>query len=149
MACLQMVLGARGDEVPSLAELGRAAQRYGAYASTRQPVGYGPLIYAGFVEFVAAEHGLRARVAAPLTIAELARAVTGDEVVLASVSAEIRDLPEQPARRGGHLVLVVDADRERLCFLDPAGAPEPVWLRRERFERYFAGRGVAVALARS
>jgi hypothetical protein len=150
MACLQMILGARGDAVPPLADLGRAAQRYGAYAAVPQRVGYGPLIYAGFVEYVAAEHGLRARVAAPLTLAELAAAVGGEEVVLASVSAEIRELPAAPARRGGHLVLVVEVDGggERLCFLDPAGAPAPVWLERERFERYFAGRGVAVALPR-
>jgi hypothetical protein len=77
--------------------------------------------------------------------------VSGDEVVLASVSAEIRDLPIVPARRGGHLVLVVDAsrDRGRVRFLDPSGEPDAVWLERAVFERYFAGRGIAVALARA
>ncbi len=150
MACLQMILGARGDDVPALAELGRAAQAYGAYAAEPQRVGYGPLIYAGFVEFVAAEHGLAARVVAPLTVDRLIASVSGDEVVLASVSAEIRDLPTGPARRGGHLVLVFDAsaDGGRLRFLDPAGEPGGVWLERAVFERYFAGRGIAVALAR-
>ena len=150
MACLQMILAARGGEVPALAELGRGAQAYGAYASEPQRVGYGPLMYAGFVEFAAAEHGLRARVAAPLTIDGLTAAVSGEEVVLASVSAEIRDLPASPARRGGHLVLVFDAssDGARLCFHDPAGDPGAVWLDRAVFERYFAGRGIAVALRR-
>ncbi len=143
-----MILAARGDEVPPLAALGRAAQAYGAYATERQRVGYGPLLYAGFVEFAAAEHGLRARVAAPLTVDELVAAVSGEEVVLASVSAEIRDLPQAPARRGGHLVLVFDAsaDGGRLRFQDPAGERGAVWLDRPRFERYFAGRGIAVAL---
>jgi len=150
MACLQMILGVRGGDVPGLSELGRAAQSYGAYAAEPQRVGYGPLIYAGFVEFVAAEHGLAARVAAPLTIDDLIAAVSGDEVVLASVSAEIRDLPLVPARRGGHLVLVIDAsaDGARVCFHDPAGERAAVWLERAAFERYYAGRGIAVALAR-
>ena len=113
-------------------------------------MGYGPLIYAGFVAYAAAEHGLRARVAAPLTIDGLIEAVSGDEVVLASVSAEIRDLPPAPARRGGHLVLVVDAgaDRRTLAFNDPAGERGTVWLERADFERYFAERGIAVALPR-
>jgi len=151
MACLQMILGARGDVVPALAELGRAAQAYGAYAVEPQRVGYGPLIYAGFVEFVAAEHGLDARVVAPLTMDELTAAVSAQEVVLASVSAEIRDLPVVPARRGGHLVLVFDAspDRGRVCFQDPSGDPRAVWLERVVFERFFAGRGIAVALPRT
>ena len=151
MACLQMILDARGDVVPALAELGRAAQAYGAYATEPQPVGYGPLIYAGFVAFVAAEHGLAARVAAPLTMGGLIASVSGEEVVLASVSAQIRDLPSVPPRRGGHLVLVFDAceDGGRVGFLDPAGEPGRVWLERAVFERYFAGRGVAVALARA
>jgi hypothetical protein len=150
MACLQMILGARGDVVPALAELGRAAQAYGAYATEPQRVGYGPLIYVGFVEFVAAEHALAARVAAPLTMDGLIASVSGEEVVLASVSAEISDLPLVPARRGGHLVLVFDASADgRVGFLDPSGEPASVWLERAIFERYFAGRGIAVALARA
>lgn len=146
-----MILGARGDDVPALADLGRAAQAYGAYAAEPQRVGYGPLIYAGFVAFVAAEHALAARVAAPLTIDELIASVSGEEVVLASVSAEIRDLPSVPARRGGHLVLAFDASPQegRVGFLDPAGEPGAVWLERAVFERYFAERGIAVALARA
>ena len=89
MACLQMILAARGGEVPPLAELGRRAIPYGAYEA-EPPSGFGPLIYAGFVDFAAAEFGLQARVAAPLGLEELAESVAGDEVVLASVSAEIR-----------------------------------------------------------
>jgi hypothetical protein len=154
MACLQMILAARGDAgVPPLAELGRRAIAYGAYEA-EPPRGFGPLIYAGFVEFVAAEFGLRARVAAPLELGELAEAVAGEEVVLASVSAEIRALAVAPARRGGHLVLVLEcsSDGRRICFHDPAGdSPQSargVWLALEEFERFYAGRGVAVTLPR-
>lgn len=153
MACLQMILAARGEEVPPLAQLGRRAIGYGAYEA-EPPLGFGPLIYAGFVDFVGAELGLRARVAAPLGLSELAEAVAGEEVVLASVSAEIRKLARAPARRGGHLVLVVErsGDGEGICFHDPAGNDPDntrgVWLGLEEFERFFAGRGVAVALPR-
>jgi hypothetical protein len=155
MACLQMILAARGDQaVPALAELGRRAITYGAY-DARPARGFGPLIYAGFVDFVAAEFDLSARVAAPLELDALASRVAADEVVLASVSNEIRALPPQPARRGGHLVLVFDAssDGRRLRFHDPAGDgphnTSGVWLDLAVFERFYAGRGVAVELPRA
>ncbi|HXR14508.1 MAG TPA: hypothetical protein VN740_07585 [Solirubrobacteraceae bacterium] len=154
MACLQMILAARGDAaVPPLAELGRRAIGHGAYEA-EPPRGFGPLIYAGFVGFVAAEFGLRARVAAPLELGALAEAVAGEEVVLASVSAEIRALAAAPARRGGHLVLVIErsSDGRRICFHDPAGdsprRARGVWLALEEFERFYAHRGVAVTLPR-
>ena len=152
MACLQMILGARGEHaVPPLAELGRRAVAYGAYEA-EPPGGFGPLIYAGFVDFVGAEFGLRARVAAPLELDELAEAVAGEEVVLASVSAEIRALAAAPQRRGGHLVLVLErsSDGLSICFHDPAGdsaeRAHGVWLALEDFERFYARRGVAVTL---
>jgi hypothetical protein len=153
MACLQMILAARGEPVPALAELGRRAVPYGAYEA-RPARGFGPLIYAGFVDFVAAEFDLRARVAAPLAFAELSAAAGGDEVVLASVSAAIRTPSVVAERRGGHLVLVIDVSRdgERVCFHDPAGDTEQstrcVWLKRCVFERFYAGRGIAVELPR-
>jgi len=153
MACLQMLLEARGEEAPPIVELGRRAIGYGGYEAN-PPRGFGPLIYAGFVAFAAAEFGLEARVAAPLSLDELAGAVAGDEVVLASVSNEIRTVAPRPARRGGHLVLVIDrsADGRRLCFHDPAGdRPESsgsVWLERDDFARFYAERGIAVTLPR-
>jgi hypothetical protein len=154
MACLQMILAARGaDTVPPLAELGRRAIGYGAYEA-EPPRGFGPLIYAGFVEFVGAEFGLRARVAAPLELDELGEVVAGEEVVLASVSAEIRALAPAPERRGGHLVLVLErsSDGRSICFHDPAGDSaentRDVWLALEDFERFYARRGVAVTLPR-
>lgn len=144
MACLQMIIAARGEPVPPLPELGRRCMRHGGYAD--QP--FGPLIYAGFVAFVAAELDIEARVAAPLELAELCAAVAGDEVVLASVSSEIRDLPAAPTRRGGHLVLVFDCDGDCLRFHDPAGE-RGRWLALADFEPFFAGRGIAVRLPRA
>jgi hypothetical protein len=153
MACLQMILAARGDaQISPIAELGRRAIGYGAY-DAEPPGGFGPLIYAGFVAFAEAEFGLRARVAAPLSLDELIAAVSGDEVVIASVSSEIRALAAEPARRGGHLVLVHDSVDGRLRFHDPAGDTAAnsagVWLDVAEFARYYAGRGVAVELPRA
>jgi hypothetical protein len=152
MACLQMILAARGDPVPPLVELGWRCTGHGGYEE-RPARGYGPLIYAGFVSFVTAELGLDARVAAPLALDELVAAVRGDEVVLASVSVEIRELAPSPARRGGHLVLVYDVDDDgRLRFHDPSGdrpqTAQGVWLAAAEFERFFSGRGIAVTLPR-
>ena len=153
MACLQMILAARGEDVPPIAVLGRDCIRYGGYEE-RPARGYGPLHYAGFVDFVAAELGLAARVAAPLALDALTDAVAGDEVVLASVSVEIRDRAAAPTRRGGHLVLVIDADDSgrRLRFHDPSGDHERnargVWLDISEFERFYAQRGIAVTLPR-
>ena len=154
VACLQMILEARGTPAPPLVELGRRAIAYGGYEE-RPPRGFGPLIYAGFVAFAAAEFGLAARVAAPLALDELFGAVAADEVVLASVGVEIRALAAEPARRGGHLVLVIDcsADARRLCFHDPAGDrsdnARAVWLERDSFARFYAERGIAVTLPRA
>ena len=97
MACLQMILAARGDSVPPLVNLARDCTRYGGY--DEHPRGYGPLIYAGFVDYVTAELGLSARVAAPLPLRGLLDAVRGEEVVLASVSSEIRTLAPRPGPR--------------------------------------------------
>ena len=121
MACLQMILAARGEpQIAPIAELGRRAISYGAYEA-EPAAGFGPLIYAGFVTFADAEFGLRARVAAPLSLEELAAAVAGDEVVIASVSAPAGDTP---------------------------ATSEGVWLDRADFERFYAGRGIAVQLPR-
>ena len=153
MACLQMILGARGEaQIAPIAALGRSAIPYGAYEA-EPAAGFGPLIYDGFVAFADAEFGLRARVVAPLPLEELAAAVSGEEVVIASVSAEIRALAPHPARRGGHLVLVHDFAGGRLRFHDPAGdtagSSASVRLDLAQFERFYAGRGIAVALPRA
>ena len=152
MACLQMILAARGEsQIAPIAELGRRAIPFGAYEA-EPPAGFGPLIYAGFVAFADAQFGLRARVAAPLSLDELAAAASGDEVVIASVSAEIRALAPDPARRGGHLVLVHDFADGRVRFHDPAGdtpaSSAGVWLDLAEFARFYAGRGIAVELPR-
>jgi hypothetical protein len=153
MACLQMLLSALGRRVPSLVELGRECERYGGYRR-RQDGGLDGLVYAGFVEFVTVEHGLTARVAAPLRMSELVDAAADDEVVLASVHYGIRTPEAEPPSRGGHLVLVVDADPAAgwVRFHNPSGdsvaTQRHVLLGAGEFERFYAGRGIAVKVPR-
>ena len=153
MACLQMLLGALGRPAPGLVELGRSCERYRGY-SRRDDGGLDGLFYAGFVAFGKAEFALDARVAAPLALDELVQAAAGDEVVLASVNKAIRTPAQPPTARGGHLVLVIDADlaRGRLCFHNPSGhhpsTQRSVWLDAEHFEPFYASRGIAVRLPR-
>jgi Peptidase_C39 like family len=148
MACTQMLLAARGQPVPPLRELWERCAAYGGY----RPDGRRGLHYAGWVEFAAAELGLRGRVAAPLALDELMRIVAGDEVVIASVHRLIRD-PAPAVAQGGHLVLVVDAAAGQVCFHNPSGhTPETqrhVWMDAERFGTFYAERGIVVELPRA
>jgi hypothetical protein len=147
MACLQMVLAAHGRPVPGLAELWQRCAAYGGY----RPDGRKGLHYAGLKAFADAELDLETRVAAPLPLAGLGAAVQGDEIAFASVHREIRSPGPSPGR-GGHLVLVVDATEDALCFHNPSGTSpatqRAVWMDAERFGTYYAGRGIVVALPR-
>ena len=148
MACLQMVLAAHGRPVPGLAELWVRCAGYGGY----RPDGRKGLHYAGLKAFADAELGIPVRVAAPMPVEELLATVRGDEVAFASVHREIR-APGPPPGRGGHLVLAIDADGERICFHNPSGTSaetqRAVWMEAERFAGFYAGRGIAVGLPRS
>ena len=153
MACLQMVLAAVGIEVPPLVTLAVACEAFGGYRRRATPAdGVDGLLYAGFVSYVAAEFGLDARVAAPLPLAELVDAVAGDEVVLASVHRSIRRPDEPPPARGGHLVLVFDVDDRGVRFNNPTGhlssTQHGVRLPLDRFQQFYAERGIAVKLPR-
>ena len=147
MACTQMLLAAHGRPVPPLGELWERCAAFGGY----RPDGRRGLHYEPWVRWAAAELGLQARVAAPLPLEALVDAVSGDEVVIASVHRLIRD-PEPAVARGGHLVLVVDAADGRLCFHNPSGStPETqrsVWMDAERFGTFYAERGIVVELPR-
>jgi hypothetical protein len=153
MACLQMLLAASGRTVPGLVDLGRDCERHGGYRE-RDDGGLDGLFYAEFVAYIGLRHGLAARVAAPLSVPELLAATAGDEVVLASVHHRIRTPETIPPERGGHLVLVIDAylDTEQVRFHNPSGhtaaTQRDVVLGAHTFERFYAGRGIAVTLQR-
>ena len=74
------------------------------------------------------------------------------EFFMASVHPSIR-WPDQPPPKGGHLVLVTRAGADEIVFHNPSGEPvvdgrpgtqADARLAPAVFDRYFAGRGVAV-----
>lgn len=149
MACLQMLLEEAGRPAPPLVQLAEACEAHGGYRRRATPAdGVDGLFYAGFVRYVEVKLGLTARVAAPLPLEELVATAAGDEVVLASVHHAIRWPDREAPGRGGHLVLVFDADDRTLRFNNPSGhrpeAQRGVTMTHEAFAPFYAGRGIAV-----
>jgi hypothetical protein len=148
MACLKMLLAARGEHVP-LVELAKRCERYGGYV--RHGSDIQGLIYAPFLRFVAAEFGLAGRLLAPMQVADITQALGDGELVIASVHPSIRYAAEAPGR-GGHLVLVVgfDGAQGTLTFHNPSGhvpsSQENTTLPIDVVERFFAYRGMAMRL---
>jgi hypothetical protein len=142
MACLRMVMAARGEAL-RIHDLRRAVQALGGYVEEADGTIRG-LIYAGAVAWLEAR-GVPARILldAPLP------ALAPGQFYLASVHPLIRTPDVAPPRRGGHLVLVFGTDAEgRLRFHNPSGhdraAQRDVRLRPEQFQRYHADRGILV-----
>jgi hypothetical protein len=149
MACLRMVLAARGvSPLPAMMALARGATEAGAYVE--QPDGgIRGLIYAPLLPFIAGRFGLRGEIRLGLTAAELPALLAEQEFFIASVHKDIRWPERQPEHRGGHLVLVTAADAAAITFHNPSGhdraAQADARLTPADFDRFFAGRGIAIA----
>ena len=70
------------------------------------------------------------------------------EFFMASVHPSIRQPDTPPPAKGGHLVLVTAADEDGVIFHNPSGhgveSRSDVHLPLEIFDKFFAGRGVAI-----
>jgi len=146
MACLKMILAAsRGTVVPTL-ELLRASVPHGCYVESGETIK--GLIYAPFVRFVAEEFCLSASVVTGIEAAAIVRVLPRPGYFIASVHPWIRWPEREPPARGGHLVLVLEADAETIVFNNPSGhvaaTQAEVRLPVADFQRYFAGRGIAI-----
>lgn len=145
MACLKMVLSARGASPFGTIELARRCTDNGGYVIEDGGTIRG-LIYAPFADWIGREFGISSRVVTDLGVDRLP-AVLGRGLFMASVHPFIRTLDEPP-HTGGHLVLVTAASREGVVFHNPSGhtpeARENVTLAPEVFARYFAGRGIVI-----
>ncbi|MNH40655.1 hypothetical protein D3C79_1020110 [compost metagenome] len=68
---------------------------------------------------------------------------------MASVHPGIRRPDRAPPQRGGHLVLVTAVDADGVTFHNPSGdspaTRQQVRLPLNIFDRFFAGRGIAIA----
>jgi hypothetical protein len=149
MACLKMILAARGEAHPILS-LARACTTYGGYVVNDADASIKGLIYAPFVTFVRERFGLVADVRTQVPAETIPAILSGHSFFIASVSSTIRWPEREPPGKGGHLVLVTAADEASVRFHNPSGhdraSQADVTLPLATFDRFFANRGIAVSL---
>ncbi|QWW69932.1 C39 family peptidase [Rhizobium sp. WYJ-E13] len=148
MACLKMILAARG-EAHSILSLARACTTYGGYVVNEADASIKGLIYAPFVTFVRERFGLSADVKTQVPAETIAEILSSHRFFIASVSSAIRWPEREPPGKGGHLVLVTAADEDSVRFHNPSGheraTQADVTLPLAAFDRFFANRGIAVS----
>ena len=146
LACLKMIMAARGLPVPPTMRLVARALAAGAYVPDGDRVR--GLIYRPFADWVGAEYGIRAEVAADLPVGSLTALAATGTLVIASVHPWIRWPERTPPARGGHLVLVTGIADGLLRLHNPSGLPglnqRNALLRADDFARFAAGRGIVI-----
>ncbi len=147
MACLKMIVAARTGRIVPTLELARLATGAGAYRVEADGRIRG-MIYAPIVPLLADRFGIRAEVVTGIDAHALPGLVRDGALFVASVHCGIVTPQHDPPARGGHLVLVIQADEGGATFHNPSGhAPESreaVRLSLGDFDRFFAGRGIAI-----
>jgi hypothetical protein len=147
VACLRMVLAARGIVAPRAFDLARDLTTRGGYVV--QPDGaIRGLIYAPAVAWLREAHGIAAQVQVDVPADQLASRVTQAGMFIASVHPAIRRPDAEPPSRGGHLVLVFGLEEGQLRFHNPSGdtaaTQSDVRLPVTTFARFYAARGIAI-----
>ncbi|WP_405048623.1 C39 family peptidase [Rhizobium rhizogenes] len=147
MACLKMVLAARTCKTVPIMDLAMGCRDYGGYVEEADGRIKG-LIYAPFVPFVRERFDLNARVVTGISVPDIADILRQSEFFIASVHHSIRWPETEPPAKGGHLVLVTAIDGSRIRFHNPSGhvdaTRENAEMSLEVFEKFFAGRGIAI-----
>ncbi|RWG91150.1 hypothetical protein [Mesorhizobium sp.] len=147
MACLKMILAARGEIHPTL-ELARACTAYGGYVVNEIDGSIKGLIYEPFVRFVSDRFNLSAETMTNVDAAMVPGLFLRWRYFIASVHPGIRWPEREPPSKGGHLVLVTAASPSEIRFHNPSGhdrqSQANVTLPLAAFDRYFARRGIAV-----
>ncbi|MBM3627180.1 MAG: hypothetical protein FJX21_05105 [Alphaproteobacteria bacterium] len=148
MACVRMVLAARGLGAPPILELARAATARGAYVEEAGGAIRG-MVYAPCVAWLREDWGIEAEVVVGIDAHGIVRAMERAEFLIASVHPSIRAPDAPPPRRGGHLVLVLEAGPDAIVFHNPSGFDAATRcgarLAPAKFDRFFAGRAIAIA----
>jgi hypothetical protein len=147
MACLKMILAARGELHPTLA-LARTCTAYGGYVVNELDASIKGLIYAPFVTYVRERFGLLAETMTGVATESIPALLADRPFFIASVNSGIRWPERTPPSKGGHLVLVTAASGETLRFHNPSGhdaaSQADVTLPLAVFDRFFANRGIAI-----
>ncbi len=147
MACLKMILAARGELHPTLA-LARTCTAYGGYVVNELDASIKGLIYAPFVTYVRERFGLPAETMTGVATENIPGLLADRPFFIASVNSGIRWPERTPPSKGGHLVLVTAASAETIRFHNPSGhdaaSQADVTLPLSVFDRFFANRGIAI-----
>jgi len=147
MACLKMILAARGEIHPTL-ELARACTAYGGYVVNEIDASIKGLIYAPFVRFAADRFALSAETMTGVETSAIPELLSKRRFFIASVNSGIRWPEREPPSKGGHLVLVTAASQGAIRFHNPSGhdaaSQADVTLPLAVFDRFFANRGISV-----
>ncbi|WP_174041386.1 C39 family peptidase [Agrobacterium tumefaciens] len=148
MACLRMILAARGDLHPTLA-LARACTAYGGYVVNELDASIKGLIYAPFVTYVGERFGLSAETMTGVATESIPGLLAERPFFIASVNSGIRWPERMPPSKGGHLILVTAASADTVCFHNPSGhdaaSQADVLLPLAIFDRFFANPGIAIS----
>ncbi len=148
MACLKMILAARG-EFHSILELARTCTQYGGYVVSEDGASIKGLIYAPFVKMVSERFGLKAEVVTALKTSAIPDLLSRGQFFMGSVHHSIRWPDQSPPSKGGHLVLITAASSASIRFHNPSGhipaSQQDVTLPLAEFDRFFANRGIAVS----
>ena len=147
MACLKMILAARTGRAFPMLELARRCTAYGGYTVSNRGQIKG-LIYAPFIEFIRQEFSIDAEIVTGIAADDIAGLLQGGDFFIASVHHSIRWPDRNPPTRGGHLVLVLEATADSICFHNPSGhdvaSQEYASVPTPSFDKFFAGRGIAI-----
>ncbi|MCF8570479.1 hypothetical protein L5G32_09390 [Gordonia sp. HY002] len=146
LACLQSLLHSWTDIRRTMGDLLAQAYDWGCYTVDSSGTVHG-LIYRPFMSWVSSEFGFDCELVEHTPIQKSGRSLESGQVMIASVSPEIRD-PDTPApQRGGHLVLVYAVDDGAVRFHNPSGYShnsDSVSLSANVFERFHADRGIVI-----
>ncbi|MES9605006.1 peptidase [Actinomadura sp. NPDC000929] len=146
LACLQSLLRGWTDIRLSMGELLAQALDWGCYVVEPSGKVQG-LIYRPFMAWVDSQFGLHCELVEHTPIQVSHREVGPGQVLIASVSPEIRDPNTREPQRGGHLVLVYAVDDGVVRFHNPSGYShnsDSASLPMQTFERFHARRGILI-----
>lgn len=145
MACLKMIIAYLQNKNIPIVTLGKACKKYGGYKGKNLE----GLFYFPFLNFIKKEFGLKGKVFSPLTIVDIAREMNKGNLIIASVSANIRGELKQ-GKAGGHLVLITGINTKKgyLLLHNPSGidrkTQENFKILLNDFKKYFAFRGISI-----
>ncbi|MFB4314891.1 hypothetical protein [Actinomadura sp. 21ATH] len=146
LACLQSLLQGWTDIRLSMGELLALALDWGCYVVEPSSKVHG-LIYRPFMAWAGSQFGFHCELVEHTPIHVSSREVRPGQVLIASVSPEIRDPNTRAPRRGGHLVLVYAADDGVVRFHNPSGYShnsDSASLPMQVFEQFHANRGILI-----